>query len=160
MRTRREFLEDCSCALTGFAVFPAGISRRKVAAGGVSGFAQISYLVLASQVNTLFWVRQSPGHTVELRLIEAPLAAAAPVASGVPLPGDARNERFSLIFSGPQEALLAPGIYSFEHTRLGQFDIYIGLIGRCTAGRVCYEAVFNRPPPGVAPGGSRLNQEI
>jgi hypothetical protein len=148
MRTRREFLVNCSSALAGGVLVPISVVRgTEVSAGDFISLSQISYSILASQVRTLFRVRHAPGRTVELTLIEAPLAPPAPPGTlGVPHAG-ASNERFSLIFSGPQETLLEPRTYRFEHTCVGRFEMYIGQIGPSDAGGVYYEAVVNRPAP-------------
>jgi hypothetical protein len=118
--------------------------------GDSQSLGQLSYASLAGQVNTLFWVRLSPRRVVELKLLKAPVAPPTPVRPGRPLPGDAGNEKFSLIFSGPKEALLASAIHQFEHRHLGRFEIYIGRIGTLDADRVRYEAVFNQPTPAAS----------
>jgi hypothetical protein len=83
--------------------------------------------------------------TVELKLLKAPCAPATPATPGRRPPGDARNEKFSLIFSGPKEELIEPAIYRFEHEKLGAFEMYVGQIGTRETETVRYETVFNRP---------------
>jgi hypothetical protein len=151
MRTRREFLLNCSSALAGAVLIPTSlVGGAEVSPSGFTSLSQISYSLLASQVRTLFRVRHSPGRTVELTLIEAVFAALAP-AGTLGEPHGASNEGFSLIFSGPQETLLEPRTYLFEHTRLGWFEMYIGPIGRPDIGGVYYEAVVSRPAPVSCP---------
>ncbi|HEY2084306.1 MAG TPA: hypothetical protein VGI88_16115 [Verrucomicrobiae bacterium] len=112
---------------------------------GIQHLDRISYSALAGQINTLFRVRPSPLRTVDLTLLKAPLAPPTPVAFGRPIPSDARNEKFSLIFSGPKEELIEPAIYRFEHEKLGAFEMYVGQIGTRETDCVRYETVFNRP---------------
>jgi hypothetical protein len=144
--TRRKFLIDCTTTMATLAVVPIsalGVSTRSHR--GLQSLNQISYSALASQINTLFRVTLSPVRTVELKLLKAPLAPATPVTPGRRLPGDAGNEKFSLIFSGAKNELIPPAIYRFEHEQLGGFDMYIGQIGPRDTDRVRYETVFNRP---------------
>jgi hypothetical protein len=58
---------------------------------------------------------------------------------------DADNERFSLIFRGPQHSPLASAMHSFEHPRLGRFEMYFGEISVRDEAGIRYEAVFNQP---------------
>ena len=110
-----------------------------------SSLEQLSYPMLAGQIGTPFYVRLSPGRLVKLELIKAPLAPATPITPGRQLPGDTGNEKFSLIFSGPKDAVLASAIHRFEHSQLGQFEMYVGQIGAQDPARIRYEAGFNRP---------------
>jgi len=92
----------------------------------------------AAQLHTAFRVAHV-GTTIEIELVE--------VADG----STSRQVSFSLLFRGPQQPLLAQQIYSFEHDRLGRFDLFIVPVKQDTHG-VYYEAVFNRliePPPGA-----------
>lgn len=114
---------------------------------GFQSLEKLSYSSLAGQVGTVFRVRLSPRQVVELKLLKAPLAPSTPARPGCRPPGDAGNEKFSLIFSGPKEALLASAIHQFEHRHLGSFELYIGQIGTQRSDGVRYEAVFNRPAP-------------
>lgn len=109
----------------------------------------MSYPVLAGQVDTLFRVQLAPRQVVELRLLKAPLARPSSTRPGRRPPGDAGNEKFSLVFSGPQDRLIAPGIHQFEHAALGRFEMYLGQIGTQDPHRVRYETVFNRPAHAV-----------
>jgi hypothetical protein len=124
------------------------ISAVRVSAHSGKGYQslnQISYSSLAGQINTLFRVHLSPLQTVELKLLKAPFAPSTPANPGRRLPGDAGNEKFSLIFRGPKDELISPAIYRFEHEKLGAFEMYIGQIGPRNTDGVRYEIVFNRP---------------
>jgi hypothetical protein len=142
MTTRRKFLFDCSTALAAFALVPVS----SFGAGNFQSIAEMSHAALAAQVNTFFRVRLASGQMVKLKLLKAPLARPTPSRLGR-RSGDAGNEKFSLVFSGPKAALLAAAIHEFEHERLGRFEMYIGQIGTQDAESVRYESVFNRPAP-------------
>lgn len=144
--SRRQFFFDCSAVVTALAVTPIGaFSRPVTSAGGFRSLAQMTYPVLAEQVGTIFRVRLSPRQVVELKLLKAPFARPTAVTPGRGLPGDARYETFSLIFSGPHDALVASAIHQFEQDQLGRFEMFIGRIGMSAADGVRYEAGFNRP---------------
>jgi hypothetical protein len=106
----------------------------------------LSYPALAAQANTQFRVHTASGKTVQLNLLEAPVARTTPAVLGRRPAGDAGNEKFSLIFSGPKDQLIEPAIHQFEHEELGRLEMYIGQIGMCDTYTVRYEIVFNRPP--------------
>jgi hypothetical protein len=144
--TRRKFLSGCSTAVGALALTPlSSLGTSAPSRAGFRSLDQISYPALAGQINTLFRVHLGGGRTVDFKLLKAPLAPPTPVRIGRRLPGDAGNEKFSLIFSGPGNELIEPAIYRFEHERLGRFDMYIGQIGTRSAENVRYETVFNRP---------------
>lgn len=152
MSSRRQFMFTGSAFLAAFAVAPvSSFSQASISPGGVQSLEQMSYAVLARQVGTGFRVRISSREVVRLTLLKAPLAQPTPTRPGKPLPGDAGYEKFSLIFSGPKDALLASAIHPFEHDQLGRFEMFIGQIGRPDADRVRYEAGFNRPAPRTPP---------
>ncbi len=103
--------------------------------------------MLADQVNTVFRAFPVSGPMVELTLLKAPPAPRSPDGLRGRPADDAGNEKFSLIFSGPQDGSLASAIHRFEHDRLGRFEMYVGRIGTEDRERGRYESVFNRPPP-------------
>jgi hypothetical protein len=145
--TRRKFLFDCSTTVATLALLPVkSFSIPARSEGRFRSLDEISYPALANQINTLFRVRLSPLRTVELKLLKAPRAPSTPMTPGRRLPWDAGNEKFSLIFSGPKAELIDPAIHRFEHGELGQFDMYIGQIGRHDTDSLRYETVFNRRP--------------
>jgi hypothetical protein len=148
MHSRRRFIFDCSAALAALGLVPAAsagwLGRPS---GTVQSLDQLSYAALAAQVNTPFRVQASPGQVVELTLLKAPLAPPLSPAPGRRPSVIDGHERFSLIFAGPKEGLLEPGIHRFEHRQLGRFEMYVGQIGSQDPARVRYEAVFNRPAP-------------
>lgn len=159
MTTRRDFLVDCSTVVAALALTPLSLVGRPAMTGGrFLSLEQLSYPILAGQIGTPFHVRIAPGQIVELKLIKAPLAPPTPWIAGRRPPGDAGNEKFSLIFSGPRDKVLAAAIHRFEHPQLGQFEMYIGQIGARFVDGVRYEAGFNRPARAVTPSAN-LTQE-
>ena len=148
MTTRRKFLLDCSTAMAGLALAPLhSVGQLAQSHKGFQSSGKLSYSSLASQVNTVFRVHLSPRQVVELKLLKARLAPPTPISPGCRPPADAGNEKFSLIFSGPKEVLLASAIHQFEHRQLGRFEMYIGQIGPQGTDGARYEAVFNQPAP-------------
>lgn len=95
----------------------------------------------AAQVKTRFRLHRDAGEELELELAEAAAirSPALTAAAGKPL----RQERFSLLFHGPEQPLLPQGLYQLGHASLGRFTLFLVPIGR-EAGIVRYEAVFNR----------------
>ena len=59
------------------------------------------------------------------------------------LPSSARQERFSLFFTGPLDPFLPQGTYKMEHSQLGSFELFLVPVARDEDG-FSYEAAFNR----------------
>ena len=53
------------------------------------------------------------------------------------------QEEFSLVFRGPLDHFLGQGTRSFEHEKMGQFELFIVPIKQDDKGYY-YEAIFNR----------------
>jgi hypothetical protein len=90
---------------------------------------------------TKFRVPLDPANTVELELSEV---------NALLNPGSVRatanqpsQESFSLIFHGPKDRFLPQRMYTFEHDRIGRFELFIVPIGQ-KPGLFQYQAVFNR----------------
>jgi hypothetical protein len=60
---------------------------------------------------------------------------------------DAGNEKFSLLFEGAKDRPLEQNTYTFEHSALGRFLIFIVPVFSAASPQACYEAIFNRPFP-------------
>jgi hypothetical protein len=112
-----------------FAAAPLGFAAENRSCDAKRPHACLSYAAFAAQINTRF------------RL--APPIASTPGQRPSP---DANNERFSLIFTGPDTAPLLAAIHFFEHNELGRFEIYFGEIGLRKNDCIRYEAVFNQLP--------------
>lgn len=92
----------------------------------------LSHENLSNELNTTFIVKQDNGD-LSLELSEV---------SARKLAGQ-RNEQFSIIFRGPSDPALGQGMRRMEHTRFGEFDLFIVPIRQDGDG-LYYEAVFNR----------------
>ena len=96
--------------------------------------AELTHENFARHLNTKFRVAADVPVPVELELIEAQRYR--------PEPHEEQNmERFSAIFSGPPDYLLAQGVYSLSHEQLG--DLMLFLVPVKAGDRLLYEAVFN-----------------
>jgi hypothetical protein len=147
MNTRRKFLFDCSTAVAALALVPIASIGASAPSADRRSIRQISHATFASQVNTAFRVQLQAGQVVKLKLLKAPSAPAVPALLGSRPAADAGNERFSLVFSGPEDCPLASAIHQFEHDKLGRFEMYIGEIGLRDGIDIRYEAVFNQRVP-------------
>lgn len=103
---------------------------------------QLTFATFAELLHTQFRVQAGPTIVVELELVEATATNSARQAAAT----DFGGESFSLIFSGPADALLAQQMYRFEQSKVGGFDLFIVPIGR-EQGRLRYQAIFNRSLP-------------
>jgi hypothetical protein len=86
--------------------------------------------LFSQHVNTKFLIHHESS-TVEVELIQFTDAST---------PG---QDRFSLVFRGPETPFLVQRIYCFEHDQMGALDLFIVPIARDEDG-LYYEAVFNR----------------
>jgi hypothetical protein len=146
VNTRRQFLFNCSASLAALVLAPIATAQVSARHAGETELPRpLTYATFCSQINTFFQVPLASGEVVKLKLLKAPLARPTPVVPGRRPPGDAGNEKFSLIFSGPKGAPLASAIHSFAHPRLGGFELYIGQFGSPDMESIRYEAVFNQP---------------
>ena len=119
MINRRAFIRDCSA----FAVSVAAVA---VQAGSPLRHETFEFKTFAHLVNSGF-IAQKSGQSQALDLVEA----------------TGHRKSFSLLFRGSAEAPLEQDTYSFEHERLGQFQMFIVPVGRPHGSGCYYEAVFN-----------------
>ncbi len=153
MFTRREFFLSCSAVAGTAALAPVEVLAARSRLRDV-GLHNISAEILAGLVNTDFVARDSSGISVPLRLAAlepAEIGASADVSANDPY------ERFSLFFIGDCAGALPQNTYSFEHAKLGRFDMFIVPVWRAEQSRRFYEAVFNRPAPGNLSRASRVH---
>ena len=106
----------------------------------VRALEQISLAEFQSAAGSVFSIFRRGNDSVRLELVEAKLAPAHFATRQSP-------ESFSLLFRNRDAACLSQDTYSFDHPRLGRFDLFIVPVNRGNAGARCYEAVFNRPTP-------------
>jgi len=143
--SRRRFLARCSALVATTAVAPALLAEERDNEMKDRSLHELRYATFARQVKTRFRVQTELAGLTELELIEAKLAEEPPVSPGMARTEDAGNEKFSLIFSGPREALLPQRTYKFEHGKIGRFEMFITPILAKDTSRPHYQAVFNRP---------------
>ena len=144
MTNRRQFLWGCS-ALTLTASFAPAACLSILRPVREVTLDQISFADFSAQVGTKFNLAQKSAATMALKLVEAKLTPpVSPLAHGAE---DARNEKFSLLFSGPKETALTQDTHQFEHAGIGRFEMFIARVGSGDSGWTYYQAVFNRPAP-------------
>lgn len=86
----------------------------------------------SEHVNTKFRINGNDSTFVDIELIEAADEESTP-----------KQERFSLIFSGPLQPFLPQGTYKIEHDRMGTLDLFLVPIAKQEDG-FHYQAAFNR----------------
>jgi hypothetical protein len=96
-------------------------------------FSTFNSKTFADQLNTAFSA-QLPEASVPLELIEV-----------AEKPAPANTEVFTLHFRGPIRPFLQQRTYSFQHDKLGAFELFITAIGQDQQS-IIYEAVFHRAP--------------
>jgi hypothetical protein len=106
---------------------------------------EITCAALASQVNTPFRIQTASGRTIKVTLAEVKIGLERALEAGRRAPQEAENERFSLVFSGARGELLEQNTYSFEHQRLGRFDLFVVPVFTRNRAKIDYQAVVNRP---------------
>ena len=130
----------------------AGLGLLAVAPWAVAGqpsrrkslsLAGLNYEMFAGQLRTMFHVHSSEQRVLSLRLIRAEWKENSPRSK--PNAPDAAFEKFSLVFAGSHAHRLAQETYTFEHPRLGRFEMFIVPVGSLDPAVHKYEAVFNRP---------------
>jgi uncharacterized protein DUF6916 len=142
MTNRRQFLTGCSTLALAAAFPPPAISaatvfRRKPALG------QLTYEAFSKCVGSSFILLRGAKPAVALELANARQQEPSRFESAnAP---DAGHERFSLMFCGPHSDVLPQDTYSFEHGRLGRFEMFIVPMGVKEETHCYYQAVFNRP---------------
>ena len=89
----------------------------------------------SKHVNTKFRVRLDAEVGADLELTEVKgYMSKHPEQTGM--------ERFSVYFNGPAEPFLPQLLYTFEHDRMGEFEMFLVPIAKNDAG-FRYESVFN-----------------
>lgn len=94
--------------------------------------ASLEHETFFRHLNTTFRISLGKSDTVEAELSTVGDLQLSP-----------RQERFSIIFRGPNEPLLPQGSYRFEHDEIGEFILFIVPLRQDDSSSF-YEAVFNR----------------
>ncbi|HUD47750.1 MAG TPA: hypothetical protein VMR33_13030 [Candidatus Baltobacteraceae bacterium] len=146
MPTRRKFLIDCSALIAAALTVPtAGVADSAAPLWRKRSLSEISGSALASQVNTPFRIEAGAGRTIEVTLAEVKIRQDRPLKRGQRPPHDARNEKFSLIFSGSRADLVQQNTYPVAHEKLGRFDLFLVPINTRNPAKIDYQALVNRP---------------
>ena len=90
------------------------------------------HAAFAENLNTIFQVYLDDENTLNIELIEVSELLLSP-----------RQERFAIVFRGPNETLLGQGNRRLAHDQLGEFELFVVPISKDDQG-TNYEAVFNR----------------
>jgi len=94
--------------------------------------ASLQHEVFAQHLNTIFRVYVDDSNAIDAKLIEVSEMNLSP-----------RQERFVIVFRGPNETFLGQGMRRFEHPQMGEFVLFLVPIAQNDQG-YSYEAVFNR----------------
>ena len=141
MTSRRQFLTGCSALALTVSLAPTTCISACLPARQ-STVDQLSFAAFSAQVGTVFEVTTK---RAKLKLVEAKLTATFHTPNRVA--EDARNEKFSLRFSGSRDLVLTQNTYTFEHLEIGRFDMFIVPVAGKDSSRSYYDAIFNRPAP-------------
>jgi hypothetical protein len=141
MTNRRQFLSGCSTIAIAAAVSPTVLSAASFACGDDAS-AQLTCATFAKFLGSSFLVRREKEPKVDLELTHVRERSTSHLDR--PNAFDARHEKFSLEFRGPQSAPLPQNTYSFEHRQLGRFEMFIVPVGVKDETHGYYQAVFNR----------------
>jgi hypothetical protein len=141
VKTRRRFIAEASTTLAALSFVPGAVAElsSRTRQGGSRARAsldQLTFTTFDRLVDTAFVVRAPTG----LRTV---LLAAA---EKLPSPTDDHSgsgDSFSLTFRHGTGALLTQDTYTFYHSRIGEFEMFMVPVARAVGGQQ-YEAVFNR----------------
>ena len=102
---------------------------------------ELTLEIFSPLVNSKFKLPIDGTHSLDMELTEAKALDGSytmkPDRNGMV------QEAFSLMFDGPENPVLPQRIYSFEHEKIGRFDLFIVPVERTAAG-IRYQALFNR----------------
>ena len=128
MNSRRHFIQRCSGALLGAAVAPTiglSVGSRRLA----------SFTAFSRQVDTAFSM------VTEMGKVSLVLAKAQPYhPKNKPELADHRN--FTLQFVGSGSTVSEQGTYTFQHSALGEMDLFVVPNIEPVTGRINYIASF------------------
>jgi hypothetical protein len=140
--SRATFLEACGIALLGARVNARALvgmaavrSNQSVASrhDGPFQLQDATAPLFLQHLNTSFAVRSADGTYARLVLAEV---SERPVTKDV--------EQFSLMFQAPAGAAVRDGTHAFQHPALGDFNLFIVLVGASNPRRTIYQACFSR----------------
>jgi hypothetical protein len=89
----------------------------------------------AARMNQVFTIDSGDGARIEAELVEVRPLGETALKSG-------RRQGFSVLFRGPMEPILPQRVYTLEHPKLGEIQLFLVPIGPDGTG-LRYEAVFS-----------------
>ncbi|HMF56713.1 MAG TPA: hypothetical protein VK619_10255 [Pyrinomonadaceae bacterium] len=92
----------------------------------------LTHPTFSEQLNTKFRIRFSESQIIEVELVEVSELKLSRV-----------QERFSILFRAPVDALFRQGLFGMEHEQMGAFELFLVPVFKEKDG-IYYEAVFNR----------------
>jgi hypothetical protein len=140
--SRAAFLKTCGLALFGARVDArtlvgmATAESNPVEASGPGGRLRLQDATAAlfrQHLNTAFAVRPADGTPTRMVLVKV---IERPVTKNV--------EQFSLMFHAPAGKPAPCGTHAFQHSALGDFDLFVVPVGIPNGRRTVYQACFSR----------------
>jgi hypothetical protein len=92
----------------------------------------LQHEAFAANLNTIFKVQVAEAQEIETKLVKVSDLNLTEI-----------QERFYIIFKGPNDPFLGQGMRRFTHDQMGEFDLFVVPISQDESG-TNYEAVFNR----------------
>ncbi len=141
MTNRRQFISGCSTLVLTASLSPTALSAASVFSREAAP-EQLNYKAFSKCLGSNFILQRDNAPNVALELTHARPQQPSPFeCANVP---DAGHERFSLMFCAPKSAALPQNTYTFEHSQIGRFEMFIVPMGVKDETHGCYEAIFNR----------------
>jgi hypothetical protein len=141
MTNRRQFLSGCSTLALAASLSPTALSAASVFSREAAP-EQLSYEAFSKCLGSSFILQRDHAPKVALKLTR--VRQHQPSEFDSPNAPDARHEKFSLLFRGPQSAALTQNTYTFGHSQVGRFEMFIVPVGVKDETHGYYEAIFNR----------------
>ena len=92
----------------------------------------LQHEAFAANLNTVFRIQVAETQHIETTLVQVS-----------DLNITERQERFFIVFKGPNDPFLGQGMRHFTHDQMGEFDLFVVPVSQDESG-TNYEAVFNR----------------
>ena len=127
--SRGGFLTACGAALVG-----AGLDTSSFVADAAIDVCSARAADFRPHLNTAFDVRAATDPNLWRRL----------VLTNIVERSEPQVEQFAVVFEDAAPTPLTDGIYQFQHSRLGRFDLFIASVGRRDGRRRLCEACFSR----------------
>ena len=143
--SRRRFFKQLSSIVVGSAVLSSTAAIGGQRAAGEKFFTGEGSMVKSNtnefspHLGDQFEISSADGQSLKVKLIE--VTDRSPCINKDD--GAVRQECFSLLFQGSLDQPLTQSTYSFKHSQMGTFDLFIVPVGKDKTA-MQYEAVINR----------------